>query len=96
MLIQKNQRISMTLIEEIDIIKKKIDLREWVLEELTIFESKYGMTTKEFKEKWVSNEIPEPEDHKLLEEFLEWEGLSESLQNVENELKEIEKRIKES
>jgi len=54
------------------------------------------MTTKEFKEKWVSNEIPEPEDHELLEEFLEWEGLSESLQNVENELNEIEKRIKES
>jgi len=86
----------MNLIEEIDIKKKKIDLREWVLEELTIFESKYGMTTKEFKEKWVSKEIPEPEDHKLLEEFLEWEGLSESLQNVENELKEIEKRIKKS
>lgn len=86
----------MTLIEEIDLIKKKIDLREWVLEELQIFESKYGMITKDFVEKWTSNEIPEPEDHILLEEFLEWEGLSKSLENVDNELKQIEKRIKES
>ena len=54
------------------------------------------MTTREFVEKWKSKEIPEPEDHILLEEFLEWEGLFESLQNVEDELKQIEKRIKES
>jgi len=86
----------MTLIEEIDLIKKKIDLREWVLQELQIFESKYGMITEDFVEKWTSNEIPEPEDHILLEEFLEWEGLSKSLEKVDNELKEIEKRIKES
>jgi hypothetical protein len=86
----------MTLIEEIDLIKKKIDIREWVLQELQIFESKYGMITKDFVEKWTSNEIPEPEDHILLEEFLEWEGLSKSLENVDNELKQIEKRIKES
>ena len=86
----------MTLIEEIDLLKKKIDLREWVLEELKAFESKYGMTTREFVEKWISKEIPEPVDHILLEEFLEWEGLSESLRNVEDELKQIEKRIKES
>ena len=86
----------MTLIEEIDLIKKKIDLREWVLQELQIFESKYGMITEDFVEKWTSNEIPEPEDNILLEEFLEWEGLSKSLENVDNELKQIEKRIKES
>ena len=86
----------MTLIEEIDGIKKKINLREWVLGELKIFESKYGMTTSDFVEKWISNKIPEPEDHVLLEEFLEWEGLAESLLNLENELKEIEKCIKES
>jgi len=86
----------MTLIEEIEIIQKKFNLREWVLSELKIFESKYGMTTKDFIEKWTSNEIPEPEEHALLQEFLEWEGLSISLQKVESELKEIEKRIKES
>ena len=86
----------MTLIEEIDTIQKKFNLREWVLNELKAFESKYGMTTLDFVEKWASNEIPEPEDNKLLEEFLEWEALSESLQKVENELREIEKRIKES
>ncbi len=86
----------MTLIEEIDVIKKKGNLREWVLGELNNFESKYGMTTKEFIVKWRSREIPEPEENTLLQEFLEWEGLSESLQKVENELKEIEKRIKES
>ena len=86
----------MTLIEEIDTIKKKIDLREWLLGELKNFESKYGMLTKNFVEKWQSKRIPEPEDHVLLEEFLEWEGLSEGLQNVDNELKEIEKRIREN
>jgi len=86
----------MTLIEEIDIIQKKFNLREWVLSELKNFESKYGMTTRDFIEKWTSNEIPEPEENALLQEFLEWEGLSISLQKVENELKEIEKRIKES
>ena len=84
----------MTLIEEIDTIKKKIDLREWLLSELKSFESKYGMLTKNFVEKWQSKRIPEPEDHVLLEEFLEWEGLSESLQNVDNELKEIDKRVR--
>jgi len=86
----------MTLIEEIDTIQKNFNLREWILSELQNFESKYGMTTKDFVEKWISNEIPEPEDHVLLEEFLEWEGLANSLQKVENELKKIEKRIKES
>jgi len=86
----------MTLIEEIDKIQKKISLREWVLSELKNFESKYGMITKDFIEKWTSNEIPEPEEHDLLQEFLEWEGLSISLQKVESELKKIEKRIKES
>ena len=86
----------MTLIEEIDIIQKKFNLREWVLNELKNLESKYGMTTKDFIEKWTINEIPEPEEHDLLQEFLEWEGLSISLQKVESELKEIEKRIKES
>jgi len=84
----------MTLIEEIDTIKKKIDLREWLLSELKSFESKYGMLTKNFVEKWQSKRIPEPEDHVLLEEFLEWEGLSESLQNADNELKEIDKRVR--
>ena len=86
----------MTLIEEIDTIQEKFNLREWVLNEVRNFESKYGMTTKDFVEKWISNEIPEPEEHTLLEEFLEWEGLYQSLQKVEDELREIEKRIKES
>ncbi len=86
----------MTLIEELEIIKKKIKLREWILSELKTYEAKYGITSKDFLEKWNSNIIPEPEDNSLLEEFLEWEGLTESLQKVESELKEIEKRIKES
>jgi hypothetical protein len=86
----------MTLIEESNIIKKKINLREWILSELKIFETKYGMETNDFINKWRSNKIPEPEDHKLLAEFLEWEGLFESLEKVEIELNEIEKRIKES
>ena len=86
----------MTLIEELDLIQKKINQREWILNELRNLESKYGMKTKDFVEKWTSSEIPEPEENALLQEFLEWDGLSESLQKVENELKEIEQRIKES
>lgn len=86
----------MVLIEEQDNILKKFSLKEWLLVELIEFESKYGMKTEEFVNKWNSRGIPEPEDQKLLEKFLEWEGLFLSLQNVENELKEIENRIKES
>lgn len=86
----------MTLIEESDTIKKKISLRDWVLSELKQFESKYGMKTREFINKWRLKEIPEPEEHSLLEEFLEWEGLSDTLADVEKELRDIEKRIKES
>lgn len=86
----------MTLLKELDLKKKNIDLRTWILKELSAFESKFGMTTREFKEKWNSQEIPEPEDHQLLEEFLEWEVLADILQKVEKELNDIEKRIKES
>lgn len=86
----------MTLIEEIDTIKKKINLRDYLLDEIGKIEAKYGLSTKDFIEKWKSRKIPEPEDHIILEEFLEWEGLSESLEKVENELKELEKRIRES
>lgn len=91
-----NYLILMTLIENIDTIKKWINIRDWILKELDRFESKYGMNTEHFVEKWISNEIPEPEVPTLLEEFLEWQGLYESLQEVENELKKIEKHIKES
>jgi len=86
----------MTLIEESNIIKKKINLREWLPGELNKFEAKYGMETNDFINKWRVNKIPEPEDPELLAEFLEWEGLFESLEKVEIELNEIEKRIKES
>lgn len=86
----------MTIIEEIDILKQKINLRDWILEELKKIEAKYGISTLNFIEKWRSEKIPEPEDHIILEEFLEWEGLSESLEKVENELKDLEKRIRES
>jgi len=86
----------LTTIEEINEIKKKIRLREWLINDLEKFESKFGLSTKEFVEKWRLKKIPEPEDHTVLEEFLEWEGLSESLEKVDNELKDIENRIRES
>lgn len=84
------------LIEEIESLKKKIDLRDWILMELKKFENKFGFSTDDFVEKWQSRKIPEPEEHSLLEEFLEWEGLVESLNKVENELMDLENRIKES
>jgi hypothetical protein len=86
----------LTLIEEIEIIKEKITLREWILGELKKYESKYGILTTEFVYNWRNKKIPEPEEHMILEEFLEWEGLFESLEKVENELKELEKRIREN
>ena len=86
----------MTLIEELEVIKKKIDLRDWIMGELGRFEVKYGISTNEFTEKWKLKKIPEPDDYKILEDFLEWDGLSESLENVDKELKELEKHIKES
>jgi hypothetical protein len=33
--------------------------------------------------------IPEPEDHEILEDFLEWEGLLQSLNQIEEELKDL-------
>ncbi|MHA1271930.1 MAG: hypothetical protein ACTSQS_00685 [Promethearchaeota archaeon] len=83
----------MTLIEKIDKIKKKLNLKEGILKELGKLEEKYGIETKVFLEKWKSNTIPEPEDFEILEEFLKWEGLAETLIKVEKELKEIEQRI---
>ena len=86
----------MTIIEQIDVLKQKISQRDWILDELKQFEIKYGLSTKDFIEKWRSRKIPEPEDHIILEAFLEWEGLFESLEKIENELKDLEKRIRES
>ena len=86
----------MSILKEIDTLKKKITLREWLIEKLKKFENKYGMNTKEFLEKWRNGSIPEPENTKQLEEFLEWEGLADSLADVERELIEIENRIKKS
>ena len=87
---------TVTILEEIDEIRKKIDHRSWVLGELKAFEMKYGLTTGAFVEKWRSSKIPEPEEHVILEEFLEWEGLAESLEKVETEFKELENRIRKS
>lgn len=86
----------MTLIEEIDLIRKNIDLRDWILDALKKFETKFGLSTDDFIEKWKSQKIPEPEEHTILEDFLEWEGLVESLKKVEDELRELENRIRES
>lgn len=88
--------IHLTLIEELEELKKKISLRDWVLGELQKFEAKYGSSTNEFIEKWRVGKIPEPEDYKVLEEFLEWDGLAESLEKVDEDLKELENHIKEN
>ncbi len=86
----------MSILKELDMIKKKISLRDWLLERLKKFEARYGMSTKDFLEKWRSGKIPEPENNEQLEDFLEWEGLADSLAEVEEELIEIEKRIRKS
>lgn len=43
-------------------IKKKFNIRKWIIEELKKFELKYEIKTKEFMEKWTSNRIPKPEN----------------------------------
>ncbi len=86
----------MTILEEINEIKKIIIHRDWVLNELKKFEDKYGLITKEFIDKWRSKKIPEPDEHIILEEFLEWDGLAESLDKIDNELKALEDRIREN
>ncbi|HMF32612.1 MAG TPA: hypothetical protein VKK79_14410 [Candidatus Lokiarchaeia archaeon] len=77
----------MILEEDIDLIKKKIALREWALGELKGFETKYGMSAGEFTSKWRVAAIHEPDDPDLLAEFLEWDGLAGTLEHVEGELK---------
>jgi len=86
----------MPTLKEHDILKKKISLRNWLLERLKKFETRYSMSTKKFLEKWRSGKISEPESNEQLEDFLEWEGLANSLAEVEEELIEIEKRIRKS
>jgi len=88
--------IFLSLMKVIDTLRKKIELRDWILNELEKYEEKFGLDSKEFAIKWQKGEIPEPDNHELLEEFLEWDALVEALEKIEEELKEIEKRIKES
>ncbi|MHA1798806.1 MAG: hypothetical protein ACTSVY_10220 [Candidatus Helarchaeota archaeon] len=86
----------MTLTEELSELKKKITLREWLLEQLKECEAKYGLTTESFIKKWKAGKLPEPEENDVLEDFLEWEGLSESLEQLESELRVFEKHTREN
>lgn len=86
---------NLTIFEETNESKKKWDLRKWVIGELKKFEMKYGLGTDEFTEKWRSNIIPEPENQVILEDFLEWDGLTETFEKFENKLKELEEKFHE-
>ncbi len=86
----------LTLIDELNGLKKQISRRDWILDELSQFENKYGLSTQEFIKNWSCGAIPEPADHHILEDFLEWSGLAESLEKVENELKGLEEHIRKS
>ncbi len=78
----------------LSVIRKKLDLKEWTLKELNLKEQVFGMTTKEFVEKWRAGVIPEPEDSNLLADFQEWDGLAETFEEVEGELKRVEECLR--
>jgi len=83
----------MTLAEEIQAIRNKLETRDWLANELKQKEEHFGLDTADFLAKWRAGEIPEPDDPDLLSEFQAWEGLARSLERVEAELKDIEDRL---
>jgi len=61
--------------------------RRWLITEIKKFEGKYGMSSRDFYEKWSKGLLPEPLDPEVHGDFMIWYGLIEELDNVEEELK---------
>ncbi len=77
----------------VEVLERLVLKRLWILGELKRFEEKYGMDSREFREKWVRGLIPEPLDPEVHGDFMIWSGLVEELERVENEIKRlVEKR----
>lgn len=47
------------------------------LDRIYFFESKYGMSFSEFKEKWIKNLIQDKYSHTIERDYMEWESLDD-------------------
>ncbi len=71
----------------LEVLEELILRRRWLIAEIKKFEEKYGMSSRDFYEKWSKGLLPEPMDPEAHGDFMIWYGLIEELNNVEEELK---------
>ena len=71
----------------LEILEELILRRRWLIAEIKKFEEKYGISSRDFYEKWSKGLLPEPIDPEVHGDFIIWYGLIEELNNVEEELK---------
>jgi len=69
------------------ILEELILRRRWLLAEIKKFEEKYGISSRDFYEKWSKGLLPEPVDPEVHGDFMIWLGLIEELDKVQEELK---------
>ena len=69
------------------VLEELILRRRWLAAEIKKFEEKYGMSSRDFYEKWSKGLLPEPLDPDVHGDFMIWYGLIEELNKVEEELK---------
>lgn len=53
------------------------------------FESKYGMTFKDFKIAWAKGKIPKKYSHEAERDYMEWEGFEEEKEHWLSNLRKI-------
>ena len=71
----------------LEVLEELILRRRWLIAEIRKFEEKYGMSSRDFYEKWSRGLLPEPMDPEVHGDFMIWHGLIEELNSVEEELK---------
>ena len=69
------------------VLEELILRRRWLIAEIKKFEEKYGISSRDFYEKWGKGLLPEPLDPEVHGDFMIWYGLIEELNKVEEELK---------
>jgi len=75
------------LAPKLRILEELILRRRWLMAEIKKFEKKYGISSRDFYEKWSKGLLPEPLDPEIHGDFMIWYGLIEELNKVEEELK---------
>jgi len=69
------------------VLEELILRRRWLIAEIKKFEEKYGISSRDFYEKWRKGLLPEPLNPEVHGDFMIWYGLIEELNKVEEELK---------